>query len=110
MTLLCRATKCHLTAMGHGDNSYLTPSGVAAGRLKGRVEHIASCESARFHFLEELLDFMARAGRGPRPGAAVTARLRSDSPGKNRKHDKRFRFCRGFKGPHDMVITQASRG
>ena len=34
---------------------------VAAGRLEGRVEHIASCESARFHSLEELLDFIARA-------------------------------------------------
>ena len=33
---------------------------VASGRLEGRVEHIASCESARFHSLEELLDFIAR--------------------------------------------------
>jgi hypothetical protein len=29
-----------------------------AGRLEGRVEHIASYKSTRFHSLEELLDFV----------------------------------------------------
>lgn len=34
---------------------------VAAGRIQGRVEHVASCASARFASVEELFDFVARA-------------------------------------------------
>ena len=33
---------------------------IAAGRLNGRVEHVASYEAARFHSLEELLAFVKR--------------------------------------------------
>jgi hypothetical protein len=33
---------------------------IEAGRFEGRVEHIASSESMRFHSLEELLGFIAR--------------------------------------------------
>ena len=33
---------------------------IQAGRLEGKVEHIASYESARFHSVDELLAFMAR--------------------------------------------------
>jgi len=33
---------------------------IGAGRLDGKVEHIASYESARFHSIEDLLAFMAR--------------------------------------------------
>jgi hypothetical protein len=33
---------------------------IAAGRFEGRVEHIASSESMRFHSLEELLAFIAK--------------------------------------------------
>jgi hypothetical protein len=33
---------------------------IEAGRFEGKVEHVASCESARFHSLEELLGFIAR--------------------------------------------------
>ena len=32
---------------------------VGAGRLEGRVEHIASYKSARFHSIDELLAFIA---------------------------------------------------
>jgi hypothetical protein len=32
---------------------------VEAGRFEGRVEHIATYQSMRFHSLEELLDFIA---------------------------------------------------
>ena len=32
---------------------------VAAGRLEGRIEQIASCRAAKFHSLEELLAFIA---------------------------------------------------
>jgi len=31
-----------------------------AGRLVGKVEHIASYKAARFHSLDELITFMAR--------------------------------------------------
>jgi hypothetical protein len=31
-----------------------------AGRLEGKVEHIASYKAARFHSLDELITFMAR--------------------------------------------------
>jgi hypothetical protein len=37
---------------------------MAAGRLEGRVEHIASYESARFHSLDELLAFITRVLAG----------------------------------------------
>lgn len=33
---------------------------IEAGRFEGRVEHVASSESMRFHSLEELLGFIAR--------------------------------------------------
>jgi hypothetical protein len=33
---------------------------IEAGRFEGRVEHVASCRAARFHSLEELLDFIER--------------------------------------------------
>jgi hypothetical protein len=33
---------------------------IEAGRFVGKVEHIASSESIRFHSLEELLGFIAR--------------------------------------------------
>ena len=33
---------------------------IGAGRLEGRVEHIASYKAARFHSLEDLLSFIAR--------------------------------------------------
>jgi hypothetical protein len=33
---------------------------IGAGRLVGRVEHIASYKAARFHSLEDLLSFIAR--------------------------------------------------
>jgi hypothetical protein len=33
---------------------------VEAGRLEGKVEHIASYRAARFHSVEELLAFIAR--------------------------------------------------
>ena len=33
---------------------------IGAGRLVGRVEHIASYRAARFHSVEDLLAFMAR--------------------------------------------------
>ena len=33
---------------------------IEAGRLEGRVEHIASYNAVRFHSLEELLAFVAR--------------------------------------------------
>jgi hypothetical protein len=32
---------------------------IRAGRLEGRVEHIASYKAARFHSLDELLAFVA---------------------------------------------------
>ncbi len=32
---------------------------IAAGRLEGRVEHIASTKATRFHSLDELLTFIA---------------------------------------------------
>jgi hypothetical protein len=32
---------------------------IEAGRFEGKVEHIASCKSKRFHSLDELLDFIA---------------------------------------------------
>ena len=31
-----------------------------AGRLEGKVEHIASYKAARFHSVDELITFMAR--------------------------------------------------
>jgi len=31
-----------------------------AGRLEGKVEHIASYKAARFHSIDELITFMAR--------------------------------------------------
>ena len=31
-----------------------------AGRLEGKVEHIASYKAARFHSIDELIAFMAR--------------------------------------------------
>lgn len=33
---------------------------VEAGRLDGKIEHIASCADTRFHSLDELLAFIAR--------------------------------------------------
>ena len=33
---------------------------IAAGRLEGKVEHIASYKATRFHSVDELLAFMAR--------------------------------------------------
>ena len=33
---------------------------VEAGRLEGRVEHVASGQAAHFHSLDELLTFLAR--------------------------------------------------
>lgn len=33
---------------------------VEAGRLEGRIEHIASCRASRFHSLDEMLAFVAR--------------------------------------------------
>jgi hypothetical protein len=33
---------------------------VEAGRLEGKVEHIASYEATKFHSLEELLSFIAK--------------------------------------------------
>ena len=33
---------------------------VEAGRLEGKVEHIASYKAARFHSVDELLSFIAR--------------------------------------------------
>jgi len=33
---------------------------IEAGRLEGRVEHIASCRAARFRSVEELLAFVSR--------------------------------------------------
>ena len=33
---------------------------IEAGRFEGKVEHIASYHSARFHSLEELLSFIER--------------------------------------------------
>ena len=33
---------------------------IGAGRLEGRIEHIASYKAARFHSLEDLLSFIAR--------------------------------------------------
>jgi hypothetical protein len=35
-------------------------AGIEAGRLEGKVEHIASYRSARFHSVGELLSFIAR--------------------------------------------------
>jgi hypothetical protein len=47
---------------------------IGAGRLEGRVEHIASSESAKFHSLDELLAFIARVLAGIRDaGRVVTA-------------------------------------
>jgi len=38
----------------------LTPeTDIEAGRLEGRVEHVASHQAARFHSLDELLEFIA---------------------------------------------------
>jgi hypothetical protein len=37
-----------------------------AGRLEGKVEHIATYEASRFRSLEELLAFMARVLAGVR--------------------------------------------
>ncbi len=33
---------------------------IAAGRLEGRVEHVASSQAMRFNSLEELLEFIER--------------------------------------------------
>lgn len=33
---------------------------IEAGRLDGKIEHLASCKAARFHSLDELLSFIAR--------------------------------------------------
>jgi hypothetical protein len=42
---------------------------IGAGRLEGKVEHIASYEAARFHSLDELLAFIARVlSQIPRSG------------------------------------------
>jgi hypothetical protein len=41
-------------------NSVSTETEIESGRFEGRVEHIPSCEEARFRSLEELLAFMAR--------------------------------------------------
>ena len=42
---------------------------ISAGRLEGKVEHIASYEAARFHSLDELLAFIARVlSQIPRSG------------------------------------------
>lgn len=42
---------------------------IVAGRLEGKVEHIASYEAARFHSLDELLAFIARVlSQIPRSG------------------------------------------
>jgi hypothetical protein len=32
---------------------------IESGRFEGRVEHVASCKSTRFHSLDELLAFIA---------------------------------------------------
>ena len=34
---------------------------IELGRFEGRVEHIPSCETARFHSLDQLLAFIASA-------------------------------------------------
>jgi hypothetical protein len=45
---------------------------IRTGRLEGKVEHIASYESARFHSVEELLGFIARVLDGIRePGPST---------------------------------------
>ena len=31
---------------------------IEAGRFEGKIEHVASCQAARFHSLEEMLAFM----------------------------------------------------
>lgn len=42
---------------------------IGAGRLEGKVEHIASYEAARFHSIDELLAFIARVlSQIPRSG------------------------------------------
>ena len=38
---------------------FLPETDIEAGRLEGRVEHVASFKSLRFHSLEELLGFIA---------------------------------------------------
>ena len=38
---------------------------VAHGRLMGRVEHVQSGEAARFHTLDELLEFFRRMLQAP---------------------------------------------
>jgi hypothetical protein len=52
-----------------------------AGLLEGKVEHIASYESARFHSVEELLGFMARVLDGIRePGPSTHRVPEKESP------------------------------
>ena len=48
---------------------------IGAGRLVGRVEHIASYRAARFHSVDDLLAFMARVL------ADVSADLSAPDPG-----------------------------
>ncbi len=38
---------------------FRTDADIDAGRFEGRVEHVASCQTTRFHSLDELLAFMA---------------------------------------------------
>jgi hypothetical protein len=40
---------------------FLPETDIEAGRFEGRVEHVASFKSLRFHSLEELLAFIASA-------------------------------------------------
>lgn len=44
---------------------------IVAGRFVGRAEHVASCQSTRFHSLEELLDFIERVLSEVRPAEDV---------------------------------------
>jgi len=52
---------------------------IAAGRLEGKVEHIATYESARFHSVEELLAFIARVLDGVRDEDRRTTARRADT-------------------------------
>jgi hypothetical protein len=40
---------------------FLPETDIEAGRFEGRVEHVASFKSLRFHSLDELLRFIASA-------------------------------------------------
>ena len=38
---------------------FRTDANIEAGLFEGKVEHVATCQSIRFHSLDELLAFMA---------------------------------------------------